>query len=98
MMKIAFSGGRRLSQIPYLDVLLLKGSADGICAGVCIAGTDVDFFGGTGAGTVVIYAVGYIAGNTDVLMAGFAGLFRRIVVHFFKILSIKKIMKDVVLS
>ena len=85
MMKIAFSGGRRLSQIPYLDVFLLKGSADGICAGVCIAGTDVDLFCGAGVCAVVINAVGYVAGNAAVCVAGLAGLFIGIGVHHSKI-------------
>ena len=60
---------------------LLKGCANGICAGGCVAGTDVDLFGGTGAGAVVIYAIGYVTGNTVVFFAGLAGFFRRIVVH-----------------
>ena len=62
-------------------VLLLEGRADSVCAGGRIAGTDVDLFSGAGAGAVVIYAVGDVAGNTVVLVAG---LFRGIVVHSFQ--------------
>ena len=65
-------------------VLLLEGRADGVCAGGRIAGTDVDLFSGAGAGAVVIYAVGDVTGNTVVLVAGLAGLFRGIVVHSFQ--------------
>lgn len=75
-------------------VFLLEGCADGICAGGRIAGTDVDLFGGAGAGAVVVYAVGHVAGNAGVLVAGLTGLFRRIVVHGFKILSNSKITKE----
>ena len=60
---------------------MLEGGANGICARSCIARTDIDFFGSTCAGAVVIYAVGNVAGNTVVFFAGFAGFFRRIVIH-----------------
>ena len=60
---------------------LLEGCADRIRAGRRIAGTHVDLFCRAGAGAIVIYAVGHVAGNTLVFSAGFAGLFRRIVVH-----------------
>ena len=62
-------------------VFLLEGCADGVCAGGCIAGADVDFFSGAGACAVVISAVGHVAGNAVVFFAGFTGFFRRIVVH-----------------
>ena len=62
-------------------VFLLEGCADGVCAGGCIAGTDVDLFRCAGAGAVMICAVGYVAGNAVVFFTGFAGFFRRIVVH-----------------
>lgn len=54
---------------------LLEGSADGICAGGSIAGTDVDLFSGAGVGAIMIYAVGYITANAFVTSAGLAGLF-----------------------
>ncbi len=60
---------------------MLEGGADGIRAGGCVAGTDVNFFGGTGAGTVMVYAVGNVTGNTVVFFAGFTGSFGRIVIH-----------------
>ena len=62
-------------------VFLFEGGTDGICTGSCIAGTDVDLFCCTSAGTVMIDAVGYVTGNTAVLMAGLTGFFGRIVVH-----------------
>ena len=68
---------------------MLEGCADGVCAGGCVAGAYVDFCCCAGVGTIVINAVGYITGNAFVLVAGFAGFFGRIVVHSFKILSIK---------
>ena len=65
------------------DVFLLEGCANGICAGICVAGAYVDFFCGAGIGAVMVDAVGDVAGNTVVGVAGFAGLFLRIVhVHF----------------
>ena len=42
----------------------------------------------------MVYAVGHVAGNAGVLVAGLTGLFRRIVVHGFKILSNSKITKE----
>ena len=60
---------------------LLEGCADGVCAGGRVAGADVDLFSRTGAGAVVIRAVGYVAGNAVIFFAGLAGVFRRIVVH-----------------
>ena len=60
---------------------LLEGCADGIRTGGCVAGADVDLFCRAGAGAVMVCAVGYVAGNAVVFFAGFAGLFRRIVVH-----------------
>ena len=60
---------------------LLEGCADGIRTGGCVAGADVDLFCCAGAGAVMVCAVGYVAGNAVVFFAGFAGLFRRIVVH-----------------
>ena len=68
--------------------LLLEGSADGVCAGVCIAGTNIDLFCGAGACAVVVNTVGNIAGNAAVGVAGLTGLFVGIhCVHEFKILS-----------
>jgi hypothetical protein len=61
--------------------LLLEGCADRIRAGGCVAGTDVDLFRGTGVGAVVINAIGDVAGNAVVFLAGFAGFFGRILVH-----------------
>lgn len=81
-----------------LTVFLFESRANGICAGGRIAGTDVDLFGGTGAGAVMINAIGYVTGNTAVLMTGLTGLFRGIVVHGLKILSIKKIYERFFLS
>ena len=67
---------------------LLKGCADGICAGVCVAGAYVDLFRGAGGGAVVINTVCHIAGNAIVGMAGFTGLFVGVHgVHKLKILS-----------
>ena len=60
---------------------LLEGCADGVRAGGCIAGADVDLFCRAGAGAVMVCAVGYVAGNAVVFFTGFAGLFRRIVIH-----------------
>ena len=60
---------------------MLEGCANGIRAGGCVAGADVDFFGGTGAGAVMVNAIGYVAGNPVVFFAGFAGSFGRIVIH-----------------
>lgn len=54
---------------------LLEGSADGICAGGSVAGADINFFSGASVGTVVIYAVGYVARNAFIAFAGLAGLF-----------------------
>lgn len=71
--------------IPYLDIFLLKGSADGVCAGVCVAGADVDFFSGAGIGAVMIDAVGYVTGNAIVCVACLTGLFIGIGVHHSKI-------------
>jgi hypothetical protein len=77
---------------------LLEGCADGVCAGGCVAGADVDLFSRTGAGAVVIRAVGYIAGNAVIFFAGLAVFFRRIVVHGGFILSIINLERRVVLS
>ena len=60
---------------------MLKGCANGIRAGGCVAGTDIDLFGSAGARAVMVNAVGYVTGNTVVFFAGFAGSFGRIVVH-----------------
>lgn len=62
-------------------VFLFEGRADGLGAGGCVAGADVDFFCCAGAGTVMINTIGHVAGNTAVLMTGLTGLFGRIVVH-----------------
>ena len=77
---------------------LLEGSADGICAGGSIAGADVDLFSRTGAGAVVIRAVGYIAGNAVIFFAGLAGFFRRIVVHDGSSFQSKNLERRIVLS
>ena len=74
----------RVSDVGYFrwsGGFLLEGCADSICAGGGIAGTDIDFFGCAGACAVMINTVGYITGNTVVFFTGFAGFFRRIVVH-----------------
>jgi hypothetical protein len=60
---------------------LLEGCTNGICAGGCVAGADIDLFGCAGACAVVIDAVGYVAGNTMVFFAGLTGSFGGIVVH-----------------
>ena len=62
-------------------VFLLEGCANGIRAGGGVAGADVDLFGGAGACAVMVYAIGYVAGNTVVFFAGFTGSFRGIVIH-----------------
>ena len=72
---------------------LLEGCADGIRAGGCIAGADVDLFSGANACAVVVNAIGDVAGNAGILMTGLTGFFGRIV-HNLKILSIKKFTKD----
>ena len=55
--------------------LLLEGCTNGVCAGVCIAGTYVDLFCGAGACAVVVNAVGNVAGNAAVCVAGLTGFF-----------------------
>ena len=62
-------------------VFLLEGCANGIRTGGGVARADVDLFGGAGACAVMVYAVGYVAGNTVVFFAGFTGSFRGIVIH-----------------
>ena len=77
---------------------MLEGCANGIRAGGCIAGADVDLFGSAGACAVMIDAVGYIAGNTVVFFAGFTGSFGGIVVHRSLSFQSKKSEKTVRLS
>lgn len=77
---------------------LFEGCADGVRAGGCVTGTDVDLFSGTGAGSVVIYAVGYVAGNAVIFFAGLTGLFRRIVVHEDSSFQSKNLERRIVLS
>ena len=48
----------------FSDVSLLKGGADRIGAGGCIAGTDCDLFCGAVAVAVMVDTVAYIAGDT----------------------------------
>ena len=68
--------------------LLLEGCTNGVCAGVCIAGTYIDLFCGAGACAVVVNAVGNVAGNAAVGVTGLTGFFVGIhCVHEFKILS-----------
>ena len=77
---------------------LLEGCADGIRTGGCVAGADVDLFCRAGAGAVMVCAVGYVAGNAVVFFAGFAGLFRRIVVHDLVSFQSKNLERRIVLS
>ena len=77
---------------------LLEGCADGVCAGGRVAGSDVDLFSRTGAGAVVIRAVGYVAGNAVIFFAGVAGFFRRIVVHDGSSFQSKNLERHIVLS
>ena len=81
-----------------LNASLLEGCADRICAGGCVAGADVDLFSRTGAGAVVIRAVGYVAGNTVIFFAGFTGSFGGIVVHRSLSFQSKKSEKTLRLS
>ena len=76
-------------------MFLFECCADGVCAGGCIAGADIDFFSSASAGAVVIYAVGNIAGNAGVLMTSFAGLFGRIVHNIQNPFNQKIFTKDV---
>ena len=77
---------------------MLKGCANGICAGGCVAGTDIDLFGSAGARAVMVNAVGYVTGNTVVFFAGFAGSFGRIVVHGSLSFQSKKLERRIRLS
>ena len=77
---------------------MLEGCADGVCAGGCVAGADVDFFSCAGAGAVVVRAVGYVTGNAVIFFAGFAGFFRRIVVHGCSSFQSKNLERSIVLS
>ena len=77
---------------------MLEGCADGVRAGGCVAGTDVDLFSRTGAGAIVVRTVGYVAGNAVVFFAGLAGFFRRIVVHGCSSFQSKNLERSVVLS
>ncbi len=77
---------------------LLEGCANGICAGGCVAGADIDLFGCAGACAVVIDAVGYVARNTVVFFAGFTGSFGGIVVHRSLSFQSKKSEKTLRLS
>jgi len=67
--------------LQYSGCFLLEGCTYRVRAGRCVAGTDVDLFRRAGVGAVVICAVGHVTGNTLVFFTGFAGFFRRIVIH-----------------
>ena len=77
---------------------LLEGCTDGVRAGGCVAGADVDFFCRAGAGAVVVRAVGDVAGNAVIFLAGLTGFFRRIVVHDRSSFPSKNLERRFVLS
>ena len=67
-------------------VLLFESSADCVCAGRCIAGSYVDGFCRAGGAAVVVNAVGYVANNAVVALAGVLFIF--MIHHFQKLLSV----------